>query len=176
MGSESSLVIRFRTCHHQLDEMFLLHQESLLQARLENAVSTLKSYESCHVLHMNFENDFLIPKYAALPDQGKWDATLYHMEHQKILDLYEKLEQSLIWMVEQDMKLSQERRNIIKLMDREKSFKGLCEHHQEREEASMFLELDRQTDENWRVEMIDTFLSQWTHQYEKESKSIDALP
>ena len=175
MESETSLVQQFKACHFHLDELFLLQQEALLQAKLDNALIILRSYKTCHDLHMRFEDDKLIPEYASLPDQGRWNATLYQQEHQKVLELYEKIEHGLNCLIEQDLKPSQLRRNIIKLLDRQKSFKGLCEHHQEREESSLFVELDRQSDANWRAEMRTSFSEIWDRKIELEFDSIRSL-
>ena len=175
MKSEPSLVQQFKTCHLQLDELFLLQQEALLQAKLDNGLLILRSYKTCHDLHMRFEDDNLIPKYAGLPEQGRWDATLYQQEHQKVLELYEKIERGLNWLIQQDLDPSQLRRNIIKLLDRQKSFKGLCEHHQEREESSLFVELDRQSDANWRAETIASFSNIWDRKLEMEIDTIRKL-
>jgi hypothetical protein len=75
--------------------------------KLENAVKILASYKSCHALHMQFEDDVLIPVYADFPEQGRWDATLYQREYQKIDSLYEKVIQSLLWLIEQELNPSQ---------------------------------------------------------------------
>jgi hypothetical protein len=61
------------------------------------------------------------------------------------------------------------------LLDRGKSFKGLCEHHQEREGDSLLVELDRQTDLNWRIETADAFSSQWQQKIDLERQLIKGL-
>ena len=148
-------------CHRQLDEMFLLHQELLLQAELVAAMTVLGSYWKCHECHMNFEDEILLPRYARLENEGRWNATLYQQEHQKIVDIFEKTQQDLAQLIDQNLDKRQLNRNIIALLDRQKTFKGLCEHHQEREEISLFVELDRQTDANWRQEELASFAEQW---------------
>ncbi len=175
MGEELSLTRRITTCHQQLDEIFLLHQEALLQGHLQAAADILDAFNTCHTLHMNFEDKVLLPMYADLEEQGKWNATLYHQEHQKIQDLYGRIEEGLQWLIKQSLDPSQLRRNIINLLDREKSFKGLCEHHQEREEASLLVELDRQCDENWRIEAVNSFSQEWEQKLEIEMQSIKDL-
>lgn len=175
MTIEVSLVEQFKLCHSQLDELFLLHQEALLEGKLEKAATILASYQSCHSLHSQYEDDLLIPKYAELLEQGKWNATLYAQEHQKIEDLHKKVEEALLWLIKQDLRPSQQRRNIIKLLDREKSFKGLCEHHQEREEDSLLFELDRQTDVLWRLKVSDSFSTLWEKKFKTELESIKNL-
>jgi len=172
MNKEQSLTEMMTKCHHQLDEVFLLHQESLLQGQLGNAVCILTAYMACHAVHLKFEDDVLLPKYERLLKQGRWDATLYQQEHQKIQDLHIKIETQLNWLKQQTLTPSQIRRNIIQLLDREKSFKGLCEHHQEREEASLFIELDKQTDLVWREESIAAFSQQWQQILDSEMAGI----
>ncbi len=172
MSKEPSLTGQLGACHRQLDEIFLLHQEALIQGQLQNAVGILHSYESCHTLHRQFEDDVLLPVYAGLEQPGKWNATLYQQEHQKIGELYSRIEEGLHELMGQSLDPSQMRRNIIHLLDREKSFKGLCEHHQEREEQSLLIELDRQTDTYWRSAVMETFSAQWRQTLEKEMENI----
>ncbi|MBT7950160.1 MAG: hypothetical protein HN764_00920 [Gammaproteobacteria bacterium] len=172
MTKKVSVVEQIASCHQQLDEIFLLHQEALIQGQLQDASSILKAYNACHTVHMQFEDEVLLPKYASLEEQGKWGATLYQQEHHKIHNLYEKIEQGLLWLMEQSLNSSQLRRNIINLLDREKSFKGLCEHHQEREESSLLIELDRQVNNEWREEKLNLFLQQWQQTMDKEMEEI----
>jgi hemerythrin-like domain-containing protein len=172
MSKEQPLTEMMTKCHHQLDEIFLLHQESLLQGQLENAVCILDAYMACHGVHLKFEDDVLLPKYESLLKQGRWNATLYQQEHQKIQNLHIKIETKLKWLKQQTLTPSQLRRNIIQLLDREKSFKGLCEHHQEREEVSLFIELDKQTDLAWREKNIEAFSQQWQQILDLEMDGI----
>lgn len=174
-ASDPSLNSQLRDCHEQLNELFLLHQEALLQGELANARVILASYEACHRVHMEFEDERLLPKYEELATPGRWDATLYRKEHRKIEDLYTRIEQGLDWLNGQPLQPGQMRRNIIQLLDREKSFKGLCEHHQEREEASLFVELDRQTDAHWRMSVTAEFSAKWQHQLQIALATIEAL-
>ena len=175
MTKKVSVAEQIASCHKQLDEIFLLHQEALMQGHLQDASSILKAYNACHTVHMQFEDEVLLPKYASLEQQGNWDATLYQQEHHKIHDLYEKIEQGLLWLREQSLNPSQLRRNIIGLLDREKSFKGLCEHHQEREESSLLIELDRQTNSKWREEQVVLFSQRWKQILDIEMEEIKGL-
>jgi hypothetical protein len=175
MTSERLVTDQLAACHRQLDELFLLHQEALVQGHLEDAISILLAYNACHTLHSEFEDDVLIPAYANLEAQGKWNATLYEQEHQKINDLYSRIEQDLVCLSQQSLEPSQSRRNIIHLLDREKSFKGLCEHHQEREEASLLVELDQQLDCEWREETANLFSSRWKQILDYEMEKIREL-
>ena len=132
-----------------------------MQGQLEEALELLGIYWSCHGLHMGFEDEILLPKYRELDSPGRWDATLYSKEHQKIDDLFLRIKNTLTSLIEQRLEASQLRRGIIQLLDREKSFKGLCEHHQEREEKSLFPELDRQAESSWIQENGRQFAASW---------------
>ena len=172
MSEEISLVDQVGNCHKILDELFLLHQECLLEGELEQALVVLRGFNTCHTLHMEYEDTLLLPAYAQLPNPGRWDATLYEKEHQKIIDLYTKLVNALVELEQQPPSGKQLRRTIIHFLDREKSFKGLCEHHQEREEASMLLELDTQKDLGWLLSEKKNFQNEWEKVYNQVMELI----
>jgi hypothetical protein len=67
------------------------------------------------------------------------------------------------------------RRQIIVFLDEEKTFKGLREHHQEREEAGMLLELDNQTGNNWRVSTIKPFMNAWSDCMERNMAIVNGV-
>lgn len=159
-------------CHLQLNELFLLHQEALLANHLDAASQLLDLYWATHAVHMHFEDDVLIPEYARLEKPGRWDATLYSREHQKIEDLYGRIRLHLDLLLEKQPQDSVLRRQIIALLDLEKTYKGLCEHHQEREEQSLLVELDGQTDADWCNEVLGSFHPAWEKQMRKVGKSI----
>ena len=65
------------------------------------------------------------------------------------------------WLREQQLSDSQLRRNIIALLDKEKTFKGLTEHHEEREEDAMLKELDEQLEQSLINELISDIKFTW---------------
>jgi hypothetical protein len=67
------------------------------------------------------------------------------------------------------------RREIIAFLDKEKTFKALCEHHQEREEAGMLPELDKHTDIEWRASIIEPFLKDWNDCMERNMKIVNRI-
>ena len=72
---------------------------------------------------------------------------MYEKEHEKIETVFENISNDLQWLSEQQLNDSQLRRNIIALLDMEKTFKGLTGHHEEREEDALLKELDEQLDQ-----------------------------
>jgi hemerythrin-like domain-containing protein len=148
-------------CHQRLDDLFLLHQEAVLLGRFDDAIRLLNCFKELHHLHMDFEDERLIPRLDELGDRGRWPASLYTDEHAKVRDLMKKTENNLLSLSRARLSNKDLRREVIYFLDKEKTFKGLCEHHQEREEAGIFPELDRLTDTKWRTSIIEPFLTEW---------------
>ncbi len=133
--------------HRDLKELFSRHQEMLLQADFENATHRLEQFRICLKIHMQLEEQYLFPEFAEIEHKSKWDVTLYEKEHEKINQLYLDIADSLQWLREQEFNKSDQQRNIIALLDKEKTFKGLNEHHEDREEDALLKELDEQLGE-----------------------------
>ena len=139
--------------HHDLKELFARHQEALLEGELDNAIFWLEQFNACLKIHMQLEEQYLFPEFAKIERKSKWDVTLYEKEHEKIRHLYKDIDESLQWLSEQEFSESDQRRNIIALLDKEKTFKGLNEHHEDREEEALLKELDEQLNERQLKEL-----------------------
>jgi len=161
MTNPSSLKSVIAQCHQQLGKLFFVHQEAIFLADLPRAIETLQRYTEAHDLHKRFEDEHLLTRLAELEDPGDWPASLYSHEHNKINDLLTQLEENLDRLNTRKLTGTALRTELIELLDREKSFKGLCEHHQEREETGMLPALDRQTDTAWRISIIEPFMNEW---------------
>jgi hypothetical protein len=170
MMDETKLTDVITKCHQELDELFLLHQEAVVLAKFEPAVELLGCFGELHQFHMDFENEKLIPALTELGDPGRWPASLYSSEHDKVQELLKKTEGRLLSL--RDNRLSGKatgkamRRGIIALLDEQKTLKGVCEHHQEREQVGLLPELDKLTDTEWRTNIIKPFLEEWTQRME----------
>jgi len=161
MTDTSSLTDTIVSCHQALDEFFLVHQEAVLLGHLEAARALLAGYAELHDLHMRFEDEHLIPALAALGDAARWPAALYDSEHRKIEQLLEKVDARLVSIRPEPMSSRRFRRRLLALLDYERTFKGVSEHHQEREESGMLPELDRHRDAAWRAGVLAAFLVRW---------------
>jgi hypothetical protein len=139
--------------HLELRELFMRHQEMLLQGQFEDASLWLEQFNVCQQAHINIEERYLLPEFEKIERTTKWDSSLYKKEHDKITQLYDNIAEDLQWLIEQDLDESQRRRNIIALLDKEKSLKGLNEHHEEREEEAMLKELDEQLEQRQLKEL-----------------------
>jgi len=139
--------------HLELRELFIRHQEALLQGKFEEAEEYLEYFEVFLKAHMQIEENYLFPEFAKIKQTSKWDVSLYEKEHDKINQLYNNIAKDLTWLSEQELTESQLRRNIIALLDKEKTLKGLNEHHEEREEDALLKELDEQLDQRQLKEL-----------------------
>jgi hypothetical protein len=83
-----------------------------------------------------------------------------------------KTEENLLSLSKRQLSDKDLRREIIAFLDQEKTFKGLCEHHQEREEAGMLPELDRHSDTEWRASVIEPFLKEWNDCMERNMSIV----
>ena len=161
ISGTTSLTAAITQCHRRLDEIFLLHQEEILQGNLDEAIKLFRYFRKLHRIHMDFEDQRLIPVLAEPGHRGRWPASLYSDEHAKVSSLMAKTESSLITLGSSRSTGSGLRREIIAFLDQERTFKRLCEHHQEREEIAMLPELDELTGAEWRSEIIEAFLKEW---------------
>lgn len=133
--------------HLDLHELFARHQEELLQGHLEEAKTWLTHFIVCQKAHIQIEEKYLFPEFAKIKRTSRWDVSVYKKEHDKIKQIHNNVARDLEWLSEQDLTASQLRQNIIALLDKEKTLKGLGEHHQEREEEAMLKELDEQLEQ-----------------------------
>ncbi len=147
--------------HLELRELFLIHQEALLQGQFDDALTYLDHYNICHVPHAELEEQHLFPEFIKIERQTRWDVSLYEKEHEKIVQLYGNISEDLHWLSKQRLTESETRRNIIALLDKEKSFKGLTEHHEEREEEGMLMELDRQLEKDHIKKLVSDINNIW---------------
>ena len=147
--------------HLDLRELFTQHQEFLLQGQFDEALAYLSNYDICHQAHAELEERYLFPEFAKIERQSRWDISLYEKEHEKIASLFETISNDLYWLSEQQLTESQIRRNIIALLDKEKTFKGLTKHHEEREEEAMLKELDEQLDAKHMKQLVSDIKYTW---------------
>lgn len=134
--------------HAEREELLLLHQEALIEQDLPAALARYEAFHACMRAHIAFENSELLPRHAQLAGP-RWRTQVYALEHDKILELAEKLHQRLRQAVAGTAgegaaaawPAPARRRWIIQLLDDERTLKNVLEHHEEREEKGMLPEL-----------------------------------
>ena len=129
--------------HLYLRELFARHQEALLQGAFDDAERWLNHFIDCQQSHMQIEEQYLFPLFEKIERETRWDTSLYLQEHAKLEKFMQQTKSELEWLMQQDLTDSECRRNIIALIDKQKTLKGLNEHHEDREETAMLKELEQ---------------------------------
>lgn len=155
------LVTLIHQQHNELRELFARHQEALIQGELHEAIEWLENYDILQRAHMQIEESYLFPEFANIKHNSKWDVSLYEKEHIKIKQLYISIVDELTRLSEQQQDESQRRRDIIALLDKQKTLKGLNEHHAEREEEAMLKELEQQLEQRHLRELQHDIKLTW---------------
>lgn len=124
--------------HSFMEETFALHQEALLEKNLPLAQQLLNLFEQQIRHHILFENNHLLPLHNDCVSAPRWGSHVYEAEHKKIISLLQGIGQQLQNLINTGCT----RRDIIELLDQEKTLKGVIEHHEEREESSLLPELE----------------------------------
>lgn len=121
-----------------MDELLLLHQEALIEQDMAEALARFEAFHARLRAHIELENCELLPLHEALLTP-RWRTQVYALEHDKILELAEKIHERLRSPLFE--KGQAQRRWIIDLLDSERTLKNVVEHHEEREEKGMLPEL-----------------------------------
>ena len=125
--------------HRELDELFLLHAECLLERELELAHSLLLAYRELLVLHLVQEEELFLPKYAELGPRPRFPLVLYTGQHEKIRGMVDALV-AATGALGGDARVV--RRGVLALFERHATFKHLLEHHDGAEQQGLFAALD----------------------------------
>ena len=128
--------------HVQLAELFLRHQEALLDRDWAVATSALGRFREGLLLHMEHEEGLLLPLMARAGEVERWPARVYLGEHEKLRRLLARAATQLETLPDATGRRD-ENRALLALLDFETTFKHLCEHHEQREEMALFPLLDQ---------------------------------
>src|SRR5262249_48491619 len=116
--------------HERLNELFLLHQESLLRLDLELAADLLRIYERELRAHMRVEEDLLMPVYERAGKIAGGPPEFFIGEHRRMLEFLARFAATLD---ELKGESGDPARRAIRLFDGEAMVKSLCEQHDMRQ-------------------------------------------
>jgi len=138
--------------HDELEELFEEHQRDLLTRDLDASFALITVFKSALERHIEFENEVLLPLYAAKKAETE-GATLpiFRSEHRKLRELCANLAQKTAALNSSSDVVA----SILKLLDEEALFKGLFRHHTQREENLLFPRLDASTTEWERQKALE---------------------
>ncbi len=136
MDCDTDPVERLLGQHIALGDLFARHQEALVERRWADAARLLEEYEQSLRSHIDLEERQLLPRCGAR-GEARWPRAVYQAEHRRIEQLLRKAAERLRHA--QGSGISS--RRLIWLLDEERTLKHLLEHHHEREEKALFVEL-----------------------------------
>ena len=137
--------------HKQLDELFLLQQEALMELDLALAARRMEAFKRELVAHIQMEDELLIPLYAERAERMRGAGPeLFSGEHQRMHEALARFEQTFESLRGGEFT----RRRAIEFLDQQYMFKHLLEHHDDREARFFFPQLDRVTSEAERRELL----------------------
>jgi hemerythrin-like domain-containing protein len=146
--------------HERLDELFLSHQEALLEGNLAEARTILAAYQELLELHMRHEELVLLPRYQRLGTSPAWPIELYVSQHERMRELLRGAVERLAGIDENEAGW---RRELIRLLDFERSFKHLAEHHDLAERRGLFPALAIKLAKHEQAKLVGRWLREWRH-------------
>ena len=135
--SPSGLFATVHRFHLYLDELLHLHQEALFEKDIVLALEFWQLHTAMLRLHIELEEQWLLPALERSVVKPARGAAIYRAEHGKILSLGDMLSQTLGSL----RNTVPTRRVLIALLDKQRSYKNVLEHHEEREEKGLLPEL-----------------------------------
>ena len=143
-GTNEQLSPRFQSlvgAHQHVERLMSRHQEALVGFDLAEARRLFDQLRCQTIEHMQFEELELLPAYA---EHGQWERggrpELFRAEHHQIYLMINHLTRILDDLDSPDHLT---RRAVIDLLDAEKAFKGVLEHHSLRENTYLYPALNR---------------------------------
>jgi hypothetical protein len=127
---------RLQAEHHEFGRLFARHQEALLERRWAQAAGLLAQYTRGLARHIEFEERYVLPRCGRI-GLPRWASGVYAAEHRRILLLLRNAADRLTEARRDPISAAR----IIALLDAEKPLKHLLEHHHEREESALFVEV-----------------------------------
>lgn len=109
--------------------------------------------------HIQQENEALLPRFEALGLKGQWPLLVYQKEHEKIAQLLDKTSAMLTRLPAGPH--AEGRRNILAVLEYQRTLKNVIEHHEEREEKGMLPELDGALPEAERLLLAEQCHAVW---------------
>lgn len=159
--------------HRHIDEVMALHQEALLIQNLSLAGEFLGLFEALLSSHIEIEDSLVLPLFEQQGVESRWPSLLYFKEHEKIAMMLAKIKDQFGLLANKQS--ADLRRAILSLLDYEKSFKGVLEHHTEREEQALLPDLEKVLDSKQLEELTTRAKKSWHSLSEKQGQTLERL-
>jgi hemerythrin-like domain-containing protein len=138
--------------HNRLADLFQDHQVALMDRDLERAGELLERFGKALKAHIRHEEDVLLPVYRERVSFGRLGNPEHLLdEHRQIQESLQRLEEEVKGLRAGDAGLA---RALIRVVEQEWRFKQLLEHHNEREDRTLYPCLDETTSPEERSELL----------------------
>jgi len=167
--SNSSLSQFIEHQHQWIDELLLSHQEALVEKRIDAAKSLFACFHRALRVHAQAEDRVLLELHRQQCLDPKWNTSIYMHEHRKIYDLLDKMG---VRIHELETLTT---RDVIEILDEQKTLKGVIEHHGEREEKGMMAELENVLSAEDKVGLMGRLESVWRDTNQQIQQTLAGL-
>jgi hypothetical protein len=149
---------RLLEIHRELDDIFLLHGECLLEGELDLAREVLETYRVLLQVHLQHEESVLFPLYLEVGVAPRFPLVLYSGQHQKLNALLDGIIRRMQGLRGRGPVV---RRQILSVFDQETTFKHLVEHHDGAERDGLFARLDVAVTRERAEALLDPLWDEW---------------
>lgn len=167
---KSSLLALTRHYHGYVDELLLLHQEALLERDGAQAIAALALFADMLSLHLELEDGELFAAHEHCRER-RWATLLYRKEHDKLRAMLAEVAARVQAWCERGCP----RRELIALLDYQRSFKNVLEHHEQREEIALLPELDGQLPAAEQRRMLELLQRSWSQRESDQAEQLQRL-
>ncbi len=124
---------RLKHQHRRLERLFARHQEALVAQAPRRAAGFLSRYRGLLAAHTAQEEQWLA-LLQTLDIRTRWPVRVYRAEHKRFTRQVAALEASIRALPDEAMAPAR----LIELIEREKTLKGLSQHHHACEEEDLY--------------------------------------
>lgn len=132
--------------HQAMEVAWVEHRLALMAGTLDTALQHLERFQRAMTVHLNLENERVLSAYRAHPPGEGYvrggAPEIFETEHRRILDRLSGFERWLKNLIAQRVTGDDCRLACLHMLDREKVFTDLLEHHDHRERAYLYPHLE----------------------------------
>ena len=139
MSTEEKQASRFEREHHRLEALLRAHLLAVVGQDFAGAQQKFERWHRGLLRHIDIENTRLLPH---VPAGARWDARIYLLEHERIALLAQEHAARVAALARRAPRSEPARRRAaLALLDAAHALRHLLEHHHQREEMALAIEL-----------------------------------
>ena len=143
--------VELARAHRAIDELFMRHQEALVERDLREADRLLFLLGDSLRRHLQDEEHHVVPMLEGSREIAGATKKILLKEHERMLSLLPDIESRIESL---DLEREGAARRIVELLDHEGVLKRLIEHHEAREESLVFPALDERVSAPERERLV----------------------